>query len=785
MLELRDIKKTYKVGEIKTRALDGISLSFREKEFVAILGPSGSGKTTCLNIIGGLDRYDSGEMIIKGKNTKYFKEKDWDAYRNNSVGFVFQSYNLISHLSIVANVELSMTLSGVPAAEKRKRAIEVLKKVGLEEHLHKKPNQLSGGQMQRVAIARALVNDPEILLCDEPTGALDSATSQQILDLIKEIAKDRLVIMVTHNAALAEQYADRIIQFQDGRVISDSNPYDGSMKPENFRLKKTSMSFFTALRLSFNNLKTKKGRTFITSLASSIGIIGIAVILSLSSGFQDEIDKFQREAMAEFPIIITRQAMNLDLEAIMEARRERKEMEDYPDAREVYLYDPEENTIIHKNIFTDEYLKYLEDIDPEICGSIGYTYLVNMNLVRKNGDQVIPVKISSGITGMANGSGSNPSQVSSMQNAGLSSYPVQLNKDEENFLRRHYELLAGEYPADKTDMVLVVDRKNRVSYEVLKNLGFETENIKSISFDDIVGTEFKLVLNDDYYIKTEYGSFLPDTDYQRMYDSKKSITLRISGIVRPDPDSNLSLLAPGLAYSDELARFIIESNLESEIVKAQKEANYNVITMKEINEEEKEGLLSYLGGNKAPYMIMLYSNSFADKDEVKEYLDAYNEGKEKDYKVFYTDLAKTFTDMTSGIIDGITLVLVAFAAISLVVSLIMIGIITYTSVLERTKEIGILRALGARKKDITRVFDAETCIIGFFSGLLGIGIALLCIIPINQIIYNASGLKDVAALKINHAVFLVILSTILTMLGGHIPAKMASRKNAVEALRSE
>lgn len=722
-------------------------------------------------------------MIIKGKNTKHFKDRDWDAYRNNSIGFVFQSYNLITHLSIVANVELSMTLSGVSSSEKRKRAIDVLTRVGLKDHLHKKPNQLSGGQMQRVAIARALVNNPEILLCDEPTGALDSATSEQIMDIIKEIAKDRLVIMVTHNAAIAEKYADRIIQFQDGRIISDSNPYDGGQKPEEFKLKKTSMSFFTALRLSFNNLKTKKGRTFITSFASSIGIIGIAVILSLSTGFQDEIDKFQQEAMAEFPIIITKEAMNLDRESITEARKE--QLEDFPDSREVYLYDPDESRILHKNIFTDEFLDYLNDIDPEICGSIGYTYIVNMNLVRKVDDQVVPAKITSGITNMRSGSGAGIGSASSMQNAGLSSYPIHLNKNEDNFLKRHYQLLAGDYPESKTDMVLVVDRKNRISIEALKSLGFETDNIKSISFDEIIGTEFKLVSNNDYYVKTEFGSYLPGIDYQQMYDSENSVTLRIAGIVRQSPDSNLSFLSPGLAYSDELAQFIINNNLDSEIIKAQKEVDFNIITMEEISEDDKKELLAYLGGSAEPYAIMLYSNSFDDKEDVAGYLDAYNRNKDRKDQIHYTDLAKTITNMTSGIINGITLVLIAFAAISLVVSLIMIGIITYTSVLERTKEIGILRALGARKKDITRVFDAETCIIGVFSGILGIAAALLFIIPINSIIYIASGLKDVAHLQIRHAVILIIISTILTMLGGHIPAKMASRKDAVEALRSE
>ena len=387
MLELKNVRKTYHVGDIETRALDGISVAFRQKEFVAILGTSGSGKTTCLNIIGGLDRYDEGELIIKGKKTSDFKERDWDAYRNNSVGFVFQSYNLIMHLSIVANVELGMTLSGVSAEEKRRRALEVLEQVGLKDHLHKKPNQLSGGQMQRVAIARALANNPEILLCDEPTGALDTATSIQIMDLIKEVARDRLVIMVTHNPDLAEKYADRIIRFQDGKIIADSHPHEERPKPDGFQLKKTSMSFLTALRLSFNNIRTKKGRTFLTSFASSIGIIGIAVILSLSSGFKIQIDKFQGNALAEFPIMITQSAMEVDAESMASMHESMKDKivgtEEYADSDEVYLYDPADMTMLHTNVFTQEYIDYLNAIDPAICSSIGYSRIVSMNMVRK------------------------------------------------------------------------------------------------------------------------------------------------------------------------------------------------------------------------------------------------------------------------------------------------------------------------------------------------------------------------------------------------------------------
>jgi len=786
MLELKHIKKTYKIGDIETLALDDINVAFREKEFVAILGASGSGKTTCLNIIGGLDRYDSGEMSIKGKKTKDFKEKDWDAYRNNSIGFVFQSYNLITHLSIVANVELSMTLSGVPSGEKRRRAIDVLTRVGLKDHLHKKPNQLSGGQMQRVAIARALVNNPEILLCDEPTGALDTATSVQILDLIKEIAKDRLVIMVTHNPELAQAYAERIIQFQDGNIVSDSHPHEERPKADEFELKKTSMSFLTALKLSYNNIRTKKGRTFLTAFASSIGIIGIAIILSLSTGFQVQINKFQSDAMAEFPIIISQTAMQMTEESMKEANGQSPMgKKDYVTSSEVFLFDPTVNTFVHKNIFTTEYIDYINKINPKICNSIGNTRLVNMNLIRMIDDKIIPVSISTGMANKVSGSAASMGAMSSMQGAGLSSYPIQINKENGSYLEKNYELLSGNYPKSEKDLVLVVDTQNRINFETLKSLGFNTDDVESINFTNIVGTEFKIVLNNDYYVQTDLGTFVPGTDYGKMYDSTNSITLKISGIVRQSPDSDLGILSPGLAYSDELSQVIIDKALDSDIVKAQQAVTYNIMTKKDMSEDEKTAFLSILGGNSTPFMVMVYPSSFEDKDAVTAYLDSYNDGKAKEDTIIYTDLAKTISGMTGGIMNGITLVLIAFAAISLVVSLIMISIITYTSVLERTKEIGILKALGARKKDIIRVFDAETCILGIFSGVLGIAIALLCTIPINAVIFKVAELENVAQLQPTHALALIIISTILTMLGGHIPARMASKKDPIEALRSE
>lgn len=783
MLELKDVKKTYHVGDIETKALDGISVSFREREFVAILGTSGSGKTTCLNIIGGLDQYDSGDLKIKGKSTKSFRDSDWDAYRNNTIGFVFQSYNLITHLSIVANVELGMTLSGVSREEKHRKAMESLEKVGLKEHLHKKPNQLSGGQMQRVAIARALANDPEILLCDEPTGALDSTTSIQIMDLIKEVAKDKLVIMVTHNPDLAEKYADRIIRFSDGKIIDDTHPHQERPKEDQFRLKKTSMSLRTALHLSFNNLYTKKGRTFLTAFASSIGIIGIAVILSLSTGFQSEIDNFQEEAMAEFPVIISKASQEVNMEEYMaEAQVWQDRVTgtgEYAQTDSVMIVDSSNAITTHQNDLSDAFMDYLNAISPDICGSIGYTRIVNMNLVKKTSDGCIPVSFANA---MMSGDRANMTSTSSM---GLSCYPDS-TKEGEDYLRDNYELLAGSYPADETQLVLVLNSRNQLEKSTLQQMGFEIKDgQESVLFTDIIGNTYRVVDNNDYYVKTEFGTFLPSMDYQGMYDSEAGFDVTISGIVRAKEGTTMSMLAAGIAYSDALSRRIIEAAQHSDIVKAQQAADFNIMTMQEFSEGEKENFLAYLGGDATPFLILLFPRSFEAKDEVAAYLDAYNEGKDKDDIVTYTDLAGTVSNMTSGIMDGITIVLIAFAAISLVVSMIMICIITYTSVIERTKEIGILKALGARKKDITRVFDAETLILGVFSGLLGVFIAWLCTFPINSIINDMSGLTNASHLQLTHALLLVAVSTVLTILGGHIPARMASRKDAVEALRSE
>jgi len=782
MLQLKGITKSYTVGEFTQQALKGVDLSFRKSEFVAILGPSGSGKTTCLNIIGGLDQYDSGDLFVNGKSTKDFKDKDWDAYRNNSVGFVFQSYNLISHLSLIDNVEMGMTLSGVPTAKKKAKALEVLERVGLKDHVHKRPNQLSGGQMQRVAIARALANDPDIILADEPTGALDTSTSQQILDLIKEIAEDKLVIMVTHNPELAETYADRIVSFKDGNVVGDTNPYNpADMKHSDYALKHTSMGFLTALKLSARNIATKKWRTALTAFASSIGIIGIALILSLSNGFQVQIDRFQEDALAEFPIILSQQAMNVDTDSLGAMHDVRQEILDrrYTDSPTIYLYDPADRMMLHTNIFSDAFMAHLDNFDPAIVQSIGYTRLVNMNLLRNVDGHIQPVSFG----GMM--SGDTSAMMSGMSAMGLSSYPEVLDPERTPWLEANYDLLAGAFPQSETDLVLVLDESNQLTFATLEALGFELDGQATLSFDEVIGTELMLVANNDWYQETEFGNFMPNQDFDALYASPDNITLTISGIVRVKEEVTLGLLTPGIAFSDALVQRIIDREYSSHIVEAQRESDINVMTMEPMDEAARNQFIAYLGGDGTPFMIFIYPNNFESKEAVLDYLHDFNASVDTEHQIVYTDLASTMTAMTGGIMSAITLVLIAFAAISLVVSLIMIAIITYISVIERTKEIGVLRALGARKKDITRVFNAETFIIGACSGALAILITYALKFPINIAIEGATDLADVAQLNPLHAILLVCLSLILTLLGGMIPARMAAKKDPVEALRSE
>lgn len=781
MLQLKNLRKSYQVGDTVTHALNDVSISFRNEEFVAILGPSGSGKTTLLNVIGGLDRYDSGDLIINGKSTKNFKETDWDAYRNNSVGFVFQNYNLISHLSIIANVELGMNLSGVPAAERHQRAIDALTQVGLKDHISKNPNQLSGGQMQRVAIARALANDPDILLCDEPTGALDTQTSVQIMKLIKKLSKDRLVVMVTHNSDLAEEYATRIVNFQDGKILSDSNSFSPVDEKDTFNLKRTKMSYWNAIKLSFTNIMTKKGRTTLTAFASSIGIISIAVVLSLSNGFQKQIDTTMSKALAKYPVTITQTATDITSASNRNVSEKNVKNRGYLIAKQDRLQQSS-----HENKITQEYVDYVKKINPEYANNISYQVGAALNLIGKSNGQIKPVQFSPFLAGTAvsQAYGQMQTQLTSMTFMGSAVFPTSLDKTKGNFLKSNYQLLSGTWPTKATDLVMVIDNKNSMNINTLKNLGIKIKANEKLNFNKLIGKEFRIVSNDDYYQELPTGMFIPKKVDQTMYDNSK-LKLRIVSVIRPKNEDSMSLLSNGIAYSDKLALKVIKDNQHSAIVKAQKKTNRNVLTGQHMTATAKKQIMQSIGGSSLPAGIMIYPNDFDAKDKVLDYLDKWNEGKKKKDKIVYTDMSSAVTSMTGGLLNGITAVLIAFAAISLVTSMIMIGILTYTSVLERTKEIGILKALGARKKDITRVFDAETFILGIFSGVLGIVIAELLVFPINNVLYSITNLSNVAQLNPIHALILILISTILTMIGGHLPARMAAKKDAAIALRSE
>ena len=758
MLELRNINKSYKTGNFVQYALKNINIKFRTNEFVAILGPSGSGKTSLLNVIGGLDRYDSGDLLINNKSTKKFKDNNWDFYRNNCVGFIFQSYNLISHINVLENVEMSTILSGYSKKKRRKKAKEALEKVGLGDHIYKKPNQLSGGQMQRVAIARSLVNDPDIILADEPTGALDSKTSKQIMDLIKEIAKDKLVIMVTHNPDLANEYATRIINFQDGEILNDSNPIkDTNENNDKFKIKKTSMSYKSAINLSFNNLKTKKGRTFITSFASSIGIIGIALILSLSNGFKIKIDEFEKSTLSQAPIIISEQAITSS-----NFKQPDDNLIEYSNKKQIYALKTIQDTT-HINKLTNDYIKYIQNIDPTLIGGISMSRTTNLNLLTKISGKIKPIS----------------------SNNIFSAMPNSLDGKTSTIMKNNFESIYGKITNKKEDIYLLVDSKNRINNDVLEALGYKDEKI---NFKDIVGKEFKIVQNNDYYKKIG-TNYIQNNDYDSLYNNKNNLTIKIAGIIRGKKNSDFAKLSgTGIIYNNELLNFIINNNKNSDIVNDQQEADYNVLTSEPFDyqtEEKKEQTLSYLGADTTPYIVQIYPKDFKSKDKLLNYLDKYNKNKSEEEQILYTDQAKLITDLSGNIMDAITIVLIAFSSISLIVSSIMVGIITYTSVLERTKEIGILRALGARKKDIRRVFNAEVLIIGFTSGLFGIIIARILIIPTNKIIEQLSGLSGVAKLNPIHALILILISVTLTLIGGMIPARIASKKDPVIALRSE
>lgn len=926
MLQIQKIYKKYVTGDLEQTALDGVSLNLRDNEFVAILGPSGSGKTTLLNVIGGLDRYDSGDLIINGISTKKYKDRDWDSYRNHTIGFVFQSYNLIPHQTVLSNVELALTISGISKSERRKRATEALEKVGLGKQLHKKPNQMSGGQMQRVAIARALVNDPKILLADEPTGALDSETSIQVMDLLKEVAKDRLVVMVTHNPELAEQYANRIVRVKDGYIIDDSNPYEVDIQnlapPKHENMGKASMSLLTSLSLSFNNLKTKKGRTLLTSFAGSIGIIGIALILSLSNGVNTYIDNIQKETMTSYPISIESETIDLssiissggpttgqitdadhDLDAV------------YSNGSSLEMASTMTSSFTENNLTA--FKKYLDNPDSEINKYVGengiiYSYATKFDVYTKDPDGTLVNTNGSTLTDNNNSTNTmlGMSNMSTMSNmSGLPGMPSNSNnfsellsgKDGESVseaIKESYDLLYGNWPNAYDEIILTLDKNNEISSNTLYQLGIlpsseykelmdKIENgeeikleSKSWNYEDICNKEFYMIPESDTYISNGNGTFKSikedTTEMEKLINN--AIKLKITGVVRPKEDAKGALISTALGYTRALTNYIIQYTDDSEVVKVQKEnptinvlngmefspssddekisdakkylenlgvsdkANLfktimysmqtsgdgmsntdnssiqagipDISTMSEtqlaamldeyLTSPDNDTLLkiydAYISTGTyddnmttfgvvsldAPSSISIYTDSFENKESISNCIDDYNSTASEENKISYTDYIGILLSSVTTIINVISYVLIAFVAVSLIVSSIMIGIITFISVMERTKEIGILRAIGASKHNISQVFNAETFIIGLCSGLLGVGISLLLLIPINAIIHSILDSNTVnASLPIPAAIILIILSMILTIIGGFVPSKKAAKKDPVTALRSE
>ena len=853
MLEINKITKIYNTAGFTQKALNDVSIKFRENEFVSILGPSGSGKTTLLNIIGGLDHYTSGDLIINGKSTKKYKDSDWDVYRNRSIGFVFQSYNLISHQSVLSNVELALTLSGVSKEERVKKAKEVLKKVGLEKHINKKPSQLSGGQMQRVAIARALINNPDILLADEPTGALDSKTSIQIMNLLQEIAKDKLVIMVTHNPELAQKYSTRIVSLADGKITDDTNPFDGKDEIiENTKKYKTHMSFKTALGLSLNNLMTKKGRTILTALAGSIGIIGIALILSLSNGIQNYIDRVQKETLASYPIELTEETV--DTATMITSLMGDNKNKGNHGLDKIYSNNiltemvNNLNSSVEKNNLTKfkEYIKKNESDFEKYTTAISYGYALTPQIYRTNTDKLIQVNPSQVMSKIGMDSMMNMASDMSFMNMSSSNYDVFTEIiDDEELNKQSYQMLVGSWPKEYNEVVLFVNENNEISDYSLYSLGLldqdeiegnmkkimsgeEVENkMSSFTYEEILDLDLTLIMNADYYEYNTKAKIWMDKSADESYVKKlvkNGEKIKVVGIAKPS-DESVSNQMGTIGYLPSLITYIIEENNNSKIAKAQKEKETtNIFTNSKFSEDGKfdisklsqkeQAYLATLSTEELAKMIEMYTENasatyednlkkmgaldfdspssikiypidFDSKKNIEELINDYNASAKEEDVIHYTDVVGIMMKSVTNIVNTISYVLIAFVAISLIVSSIMIGIITYISVLERTKEIGILRAIGASKKDISRVFNAETFIEGTISGLLGIGVTILLNIPINIIIKNITNISNIASLPVVGAITLIAISMMLTLIAGLIPSKMASKKDPVEALRTE
>lgn len=855
MLQCKNIIKDYFSGDEIVHALKGVSLSFREHEFVSILGQSGCGKTTFLNIIGGLDHYTSGDLIINGKSTKDYSDKDWDTYRNHQVGFVFQSYNLIMHQSVLSNVELALTLTGVNKEERRKRAIEALNKVGLSDQIHKKPTQMSGGQMQRVAIARAIVNNPDIILADEPTGALDSATSVQIMEILKEISKDKLVIMVTHNPQLADEYSSRIIRLKDGSLVSDSNPFnEQEMNVDMSVLKRPGMSFKMACSLSLNNLMTKKARTFLTSFAGSIGIIGIALIMSLSHGMQSYIDQMENDTMASYPIEIQSSSSDMStlMTTMMGMKKESKEHNDSKIYSRPYVEDVLESLSSSKKNNLSAFKSYIESSKGKefrkTAKAIEYDYNLNLQVYNENTDSGLVQVSPNGLLDKLGMSDMMSIQSQFMDSSAMTNDQVWLSLPESKKLRDdEYQLVEGKWPTNYNEVVLEVDENNEITDYALYSLGLLDQDelvknyqkilngeidkisktkLKSYSVDDILNLKFRLVLNSDLYQKVN-GLWINQSENESYMKDvvSKSPEIKVVGIIKPSESTVSQPTMGGVYYTKAMEEYVTSKTENAQIVKEQKtNPNINIFTqtefasgqkmsmsnltneqMMQLSSMSQEELMNYMNtyneninatydsnltklgvvDYSTPTKISLYASSFDGKEKLSDLITSYNKKQTKSNVITYNDFIGTMLSSVTSVVNIISYVLIAFVSVSLIVSSIMIGIITYISVLERTKEIGILRSIGASKKDITRVFNAETFIIGLISGVLGILITLVLNVPISVVVENMTGVSHIAKLPVNGAVFLILIDLVLTILAGLIPSKIASKKDPVEALRSE